>query len=354
MKYSKQVYLGFDQEGKQIRKRFYADTKAELKRKIEEYKADLTPNMSDITFHKYADNWFAVAKSTKSKQTQDAVRTHLKKCAALDHYPLRKITHSQCQMIVNESWDKPHAAKGVADVLRQVFQMAVNDGVIRVNPALNLDRPKIVQASAVLLSEREIDAVKRAELNEQDRLFVTILQTFGLRPAEALALEQTDFDLKNRVLHITKSLELTNDNRSRIKGTKTEVSRDIPIPDALVPVLRAYFRRNTAFLLFTKADGDLYTKSAYKRLQARVWSAVNEALGGDQAHNLVKSRTFYDFRHYRATELYYLCQKGVISPKQAARLLGHSEMVFLKTYSHIDPRKENLDQLYADYDAVNL
>lgn len=328
MKYNKQVYLGYDTNGKQIRKWFHADTKAELKQKIEDYKREMTPNMSDITFGKYAEKWFQASKSTKSKQTQDAVRTHLRKCSALDHYPLRKITHSQLQLIVNESWDRPHAAKGVADVLRQIFQMAVNDGIIRVNPALGLNRPKLIPPQTELMTEGEIEALKAKELNEQDRLFVDILLTFGLRPAEALALEKKDFDLKTKILHITKALELTNDNHSRIKGTKTEVSRDIPLPDSMVKRVK----KLPDGYLFTKSDGNLYTKSAYKRLQQRVW--------GDS------KRTFYDLRHYRATAWYYLCQKGVISTKAAAKLLGHSEMIFLKTYSHLDPSKERYDQLY--------
>ena len=328
MKYNKQVYLGFDQNGKQIRKWFHADTKAELKKKIEEYKAEMTPNMTDVTFKKYADKWFQVSKSTKSKQTQDAARTHLRKCSALDYYPLRKITHSQLQLIVNESWDRPHAAKGVADVLRQVFQAAQNDGIIRVNPALGLERPKLIPPKKELLSESEIDALKNMELSDSDRLFVDILLTFGLRPAEALALEKSDFDFKNKVLHITKSLELTNDNQSRIKGTKTDVSRDIPLPDKMIRRLK----KLPGGYLFTKADGDLYTKSAYKRLQKRVWKD--------------SKRSFYDLRHYRATELYYLCQKGVISTKAAAQILGHSELIFLKTYSHLDPSKERLQDIY--------
>ena len=89
-------------------------------------------------------------------------------------------------------------------------------------------------------------------------------------------------------------------------------------------------------------------------MQERVWRKVNEALGGDENHNLVTHCSFYDFRHWRATLWYYLCQQGVISTKQAAALLGHSEIIFLKTYSHIDDTKENLGGIYPDFDAVNL
>ena len=356
MKYNQQVYLGYNRSGKQIRKWFHADTKAELKNKIEQYKREMekAPNPSDVTFGKYSQDWFKISKGTKSKQTQDAARTHLRKCAALEPYPIRRITRSQLQMVVNESWEHPHSAKGVADVLRQVFQMAVNDGIIPSNIAADLDRPKLRQPTFHLLTEHELEAVKAADLNDQDRLFVTILQTFGLRPAEALALRPADFDLEGKVLHITKALEMTNDNHSQIKGTKTEAVRDIPIPDALIAPLRARFRRKSGFFLFEKGNGGLYTKSAYKRMQERIWSKVNEALGGDQNHSLVKGLTFYDFRHRRATDLYYLCQQGVISTKQAAALMGHSELVFLKTYSHIDETKEKLAEIYPDFTAVNL
>ena len=55
MKYNQQVYLGYDRTGKQIRKWFHADTKADLKKQIEEYKLAMAkaPNPSDITFGKY-------------------------------------------------------------------------------------------------------------------------------------------------------------------------------------------------------------------------------------------------------------------------------------------------------------
>ena len=356
MKYNKQIYLGRDRDGKLIRKWIHAETKTELKNKIEQYKREMekVENPSDITFEKYSQKWLTVSKGTKSKQTQDAARTHLRKCSALDPYPIRKITRSQCQSIVNECWDHPHAAKGVADILRQIFTMAQSDGIIASNPAVRLDRPKILRPKHHLLTERELDAVKNADLSDQDRLLVTILMTFGLRPAEALALSPTDFDLNAKILHIDKAIEMTNDNKSRIKSTKTGEIRDIPIPDALILYFKEQFHGRRSFLLFQKSTGGMHTKSSYKRTQERVWKKVNEALGGSDELNLVEGRSFYDFRHYRATIWYYLCQQGIISPKLASKMLGHSEVIFLSTYSHLDMKHEQIDKLYPDFDAVNL
>ena len=355
-KYMKQVYLGYSDTGKQVKKRVYADTMDELKLKIRQLQNehDLTPNTSEITFGEYSRLWLSVSKGTKSKQTQDVAKTSLRKCAALDRLPIRRITRSQLQAVVNESWEHPHAAKGVADVFRQIFTMAQNDGIIARNPALKLDRPKILRAEHHLLTERELEGIRKADLNEQDRMFVTILQTFGLRPAEALALQPMDFDIPRKILHITKALEMTNDNKSTLKSTKTGEKRDIPIPDCIIPTLKAYFRRNKGFLLFTNKNGQMHTKSSYKRMQQRVWTKVNEALGGDPDHSLVAGRSFYDFRHWRATQWYYLCQKGIVSPKQCAALLGHSEIIFLSTYSHLDPDREKLTEIYPDMQAAEL
>lgn len=344
-KYKKQVYLGFGPDGKQIRKWFYGDTKAELNQNILKYRieAEKVQNPSESTFSEYAEQWFKIYKSDRSKQTQDMYRNALKKCSALDPYPVKKITRSACQKVVAECWQHPRTARIVADTLKQIFKSAVMDGMIALNPAEKLSLPKKAPAKFHLLTEAELEAVDKAKLNDQDRLFVTILRIFGLRPGEALALQPTDFDWKRGVLKITKALELANDGTSRIKETKTGVSREIPIPGQLIPSLRERIRGISGFLLFPKATGGLYTKNAYRRLSERVLKAINEAAGGNDFINLIPDVTLYSFRHRRATDLYYLTQSGQISTKKAAALMGHSELVFLTTYSHIMESRETAD-----------
>ena len=347
MKYKKQVYLGYDSNGKQIRKWFYGETKAELKQNIEHYKEEARKlkNPSEVTFGMYSSHWFRTYKANLAKQTQDMYTNALRKCELIDSIPIRKITRSLCQEVVNGSWEHPSAAEDLADTLKQIFKTAIADGIILANPADGLTLPKKPQSKFYLLTVEDLDKIEKAPLRPADRLLVTILQVFGLRPAEALALQPTDFDFKNKVLHITKALELANDNRSQIKSTKTESTRDIPIPDSLISPLRDHFRANPGFLLFPKADGRPYTKSAYRRTSERILKAVG-----------VPQATLYSFRHRRATDLYYLTQKpgSGLSVKQAAALMGHSEIVFLKTYSHIDPRLEDLTKIYDGLKVENL
>ena len=199
-----------------------------------------------------------------------------------------------------------------------------------------------------LLTECELDALERADLNEQDRMFVTIMRTFGLRPGEALALTVQDFDFSTNTLHIAKALELANDNKPTVKSTKTGVSRDIPIPVALVQQLRAYFGKIKGFLLFTNKYATYHSKSSYTKMSKRILKAWNVALGGDENFNRLPRVTIYSFRHRRATELLYLTQgdNPTISILKAAQLMGHSVNVFLNTYSHIDESQENLQDIY--------
>ena len=343
MKYRKQIHLGYGRDGRQIRKWISADSKTELKKKIEQFREEYhrTPNPSDVTFQKYSENWLTVYKKNRAKQTIDMYRNALRKCTELDPFPVRKITRSMCQEVINESWSHPSAAANIRLTLKQIFKTAIADGIIAVNPAEALSLPKKPESRFYLLTAEDLEKVKNAPLNDQDRLFVTVLQVFGLRPAEALALQPTDFDFDEGVLHITKSLELTNDNESTIKSTKTGVSRDIPIPEELSTSLKAQIRQNKAFYLFSKRDNSLYTKSAYRRLSERIMKACGLP---DQA-------TLYSFRHRRATDLYYLTQTAGsgVTTKFASQILGHSELVFLSTYSHVDDSQESKN-IYRNFD----
>ena len=346
MKYNKQVSFGYDRSGKRIRKWFHADTKTELNIKIEEYKAELrkVSNPSSVTFGEYSQKWLDTYKKNRSKQTIDMYQNALKKCRELDPYPIKKITQSLCQTVINESWEHPSTASKIRLTLKQVFRTAQADGIVATNPADALTLPKKPNSRFYLLTKEDIEKIKNAPLNDADRLFVTVLLLFGLRPAEALALQPTDFDFDNKILHITKSLELSNDNNSRIKNTKTDACRDLPIPAEVIPSLKAQISRFKAFYLFTKQDNSLYTKSAYRRLSERIIKTCD-----------IPKATLYSFRHRRATDLYYLTQQAGsgLSTKKAAELMGHSEMIFLSTYSHVDSDQES-QNIYANFDFSSV
>lgn len=336
-KYHKYLQVGFRSDGSRIRKHFYGSSQAELDQNIRNYfiQASKTKNPSDITFGKYAKKWFDIYKANKSAATREMYSNALKKMDAIDLMELRKITKTDCQQVVNQ-----YAGRRTAEVLKmtlkQIFNTAIDDGIISSNPARNLELLKRRPEEKRAFTEREKEMIREAGLPPMERMFVNILLTFGLRPGEALALHRSDLDLRKGVLHVTKAVEFDG-NKPRLKGTKTEVCRDIPIPEQLLKYILTYIGNDKNILLFHKKDGTLMTKTSYYKFSQRILKAIG-----------IPNITMYYFRHNRATELYYLCQRGIISTKKAAALMGHSELVFLKTYSHLLEEKENTAELYKD------
>ncbi len=341
MKYHRQITIGYQPDGKRVRKWFHSNTKSGLEEEIRQFRnaAEKVSNPSDVTFGEYAKTWIETYKSHTAKQTQEMYESAKKKCERLDPFEIRKVTKTMCQQIINEHWSHPRTAEIVATYLKQVFKSAISDGIMATSPMTGVALPKKQTKEKHLLTEKEMEAARNAQLNDSDRLFLDILITFGLRPAEALALTPADFDMKSRVLHITKAVEMGNDGTSRVKSTKTGISRDIPLPSEWPNPPKS------GFYLFTRRNGQLYNKSAYRRLSERILKAMGTVHPGV---------TLYSFRHRRATDLYYLTQKGVISTAQAAALMGHSEEVFIKTYRHIDPGMEQLQKIYDQKNEENV
>ena len=335
-KYHKYLQVGFRSDGSRIRKHFYGSSQAELDQNIRNYfiQASKTKNPSDITFGAYAKKWQEIYKANKSAATREMYSNALKKMDAIDLMELRKITKTDCQQVVNQ-----YAGRRTAEILKmtlkQIFNTAIDDGIISSNPARNLELLKRKADEKRAFTKEEKEIIKKAKLPTMERMFVNILLTFGLRPGEALALSRFDIDFNKKILHITKSVEFDGNNPN-LKGTKTEVSRDIPIPNKLLKYIRKYIAEDKNTLLFHKRDGSLMTKSSYVKFTKRILDEIGLPI------------TMYYFRHNRATELYYLCQKGIISTKKAAALMGHSELIFLKTYSHLLEEKENTKELYKD------
>lgn len=337
-KYHKYLQVGIRSDGSRIRKHFYGSSQAELDRNIREYfvQASKTKNPSDISFGAYSKKWFTIYKANKSAKTREMYSSALKKFDAIDALELRKITKSDCQQVVNQ-----YAGRRMAEILRltlnQIFDTAIEDGIITSNPAKKLELKKRKPEEKRAFTDKEKEKIREADLPTMERMFVNILLAFGLRPGEALALTRSDLDLKRKVLHVTKAVEFDGNNPN-LKGTKTEVVRDLPIPKQLLKYIRKYIDDNGSnLLLFHKEDGTLMTKSAYRCFKKRILNAIG-----------ISDITLYHFRHNRASELYYLCQKGIISTKKAAALMGHSELIFLKTYSHILEENEKTEELYKD------
>jgi len=348
-KYCKQIDLGYKPNGSRNRQRIYYNSQAEFNRKYAElykkYEEYRNPDL--ITLGKYIDIWTEAYLSKREAQTIEYYETGLKKFELLSHKPLREITKTDLQAIINDNREHPRTCRKIKQIISKIMESAIDDGYINFNPAKRLDLPPYKAVEKRALTDQEDAAIKRVELPPMEHMGLMLLYVFGLRPEELRALNRNSFDFKNMTMTISNAVAFKY-NTPYLKDTKNHKVRVLPIPEVLLPELKEYLRNLDGLYLFYCSTDPLMTKSAFTKFTYRIFKTINAELGGNNNLNVLNGMTLYTFRHNVGTRLYYT--EGLTNKMKAA-FMGHSEEVFLKTYSHLDESKEDLSKYF---DAINL
>jgi integrase len=155
-----------------------------------------------VVFPWYRRSW----KPSTAKTTEDRIDHHILK--ELGNQPLSFFTRETLQNFLDKkaaSKRKPRRKKGKENVegkellshstiahlrwdLRQLFRMAVNDGLLPRNPAELLHTPKPARRDKRVLSLDELCTILSA-LPLRERLIISLAAISGLRPGEILALQ---------------------------------------------------------------------------------------------------------------------------------------------------------------------
>lgn len=339
-KKSKQISLGYDPvSGKRIRKRIYYTSEASFKRQEKEAIALYARKgiSTSMTYEQYLNRWWEAYISPLAINTQRSYQTTLNNTKSLYSRQMSKITRVDLQKIINSISNHPTTCKKLCVLLNNIWENAVFDDVVSKNITKGLKRPVCPKSERKALTAKELEAIERANFSEQEQLLVNILRQFGLRPGEALALTKSDFNRREGTLTICKSLSHDGE-KPFLKDTKTHNTRVLPVPAEFFDLLP---KGNKSIYLFTNKDGQLLTKKQEHNLAQSIIQKVNKEMGGTKTLKATRM-VLYSFRHTKATELYYA--EG-ISHKAAAAYLGHSEEMFIRTYSHLDESKEELEVL---------
>ena len=336
----KRISLGTDPlTGKQLRVRIRGKDEKELLReetKVRtEYENGINPSL--IQFGKYAAKWVKLYKSQREEATRAMYEHILDKLSSLNHMPIRNIRSMDLQGLINANAQHPRTCEQMLLTAKQIFNHAIEDGIISRNPASNVELPKRKTPDRRILTDAERTAIMNAKLDESDRMFTLVLFYFGLRPAEALALMASDF--KDNTLTVSRALTFENNYIPHVKGTKTDNVRTLPVPVACREELQEYRSKLDSPYLFTQRGGGPPSKSSLKRKWQRIKRAINAELGGTDDICLCPDLKPYIFRYSYATTLYY----SGISIKKAAYLMGHADTsMILKIYAQIDDSQEDL------------
>ncbi len=209
-----------------------------------------------------------------------------------------------------------------ASVLRQALALAIRDGTITTNPIDGLEPASHQAKRPDPLSLGEVDLILadlRKHYHPQVANYFEVKFFTGLRTSESLALQWGSIDWRLRHLVVSEAIVL-GEHKDR---TKTNSTRTVQINSRALAALQA--QKAHTFLAGTLVFTDPKTGERWVddwTPREMYWRPALRRLG-------IRYRSPYETRHTYAT---MLLMSGV-TPAYAARQLGHSVEMFLRTYS---------------------
>ena len=233
----------------------------------------------------------------------------------------------------------------VATTLSGMFEQAFKNQIINKNPIPLTTVPKArnIKKERRVLTLREQEALLSYSDGTLKDLIEVSLST-GMRTGEVRALEWSDIDFKNKIIHVTGTLtEIAGKAFKDTPKTKTS-RRDIPMLDN---VERIFLKRKEEQKIRKAALGDKYkgkeglenlifksgrgtpvSNSCYVRMLNRAVEKINNA-GMEFEH--VHPHTL---RHTFATR----CIENGMPPQVLKAILGHSSLAMtMDLYAHVLP-----------------
>lgn len=363
--YQKQITIGRNADGSYKRKTVYGKTQKELDDKIAELKHQLSIGIridDDSTFNEVANIWiknYRVVNNTPWAQSQERI-THLHLIPYLGNIKVKQLTKFDLQSLMNTMRDDGFSTstmKKARDIAAQIIEVAVDKKIILANPFKGVTVAEIPPKERRALTEEEIDLVTRTWKGHRIGYAVMVMLFCGLRRGEILALDWSDFDFKEKVLHVTKSVVFKK-NVPIIKDPKSKAGiRDVPLPDFLIPILKGVPKQGMVFL--PSQQGERMTGSAYDRAWDSYEHYLNIQAGGHTASRSRKKLVVVDhitahmLRHTYASLLY----EAGVDLKSAQRILGHSDIeTTIEIYTHLTKKKEAqaIDSINKHFEATYM
>src|SRR6185437_1365237 len=129
----------------------------------------------------------------------------------------------------------PNSRRNILQMVRRIFQMAVEEGAIDRNPCAGI-QVKVPEVEQKVLTSTEVGVLLREAKLTQHRFFpmwFMALKT-GMRSGELMALCWTDIDLEGRTIQVSKAWS----SKNAFGPTKTQRTRVVPISEDLEKFLK--------------------------------------------------------------------------------------------------------------------
>lgn len=220
------------------------------------------------------------------------------------------------------------------DLVRSIFNDAVNDGILPATPCRLRGAGKPRRSKDVDALPADVLVQYLAAAPDHYRTMLYVAATCALRSGELRGLRRRDVDLRNGVLHIRQQVIKPTRDRHLVyefAPVKTDAGRrDIAMPDVVAEAMRQWIGAHPVTgpdaLVFPARDGhspmnDSMLNKAHKKAAAAVGRP-----------NL----TIHDMRRTAAT----LAAQGGATTYEVMRLLGHTRPDVAMLYQRTDAERD--------------
>lgn len=244
--------------------------------------------------------------------------------------------------------------KRVHGVLASIFDGAVRDRRISVNPARDVKTPRKTSKHRAYLTHQQVERLATASRYPE---FIRFLAYTGLRWGEAAGLRVKHVDVKRRRVQVEENAVIIN-GRFEIGTPKTHERRTVPYPAFLDEAIAEVVNGKSGDAILWPADEGGYLRpgnaqsgwftGAVRRMKLEDKKAVAEAKTSKEPEPPVVPRvTPHDLRHTAAS----LAISAGANVKAVQRMLGHaSAAMTLDTYT--DLFDDDLDTVADALDAA--
>lgn len=328
----------------------------ELRKTIE---AGLYTKNRNITLDGYFEEWLEGKRNATKGNTLKSYKAYYYKhiSPVLGSRKVQKIERREVLRLQNEVSMKlaTTTSNMVIKTLKIVLNDAMKDDIIAKNPAAGIKDMKDTSVKATESYHRALTQEEQAAFMAELKTdffyeFIALLLTTGMRQGEAAALNWSDIDYKQNVIHITKTV--TYDENGKIKigdSPKSEAGqRDIPMNDTIKEILKAQ-KKKSAMLQSTNviAFDDRIFSTVYGNIinSNRVNKSITTCLKALEAKGIyIEHFTAHAFRDTFATR--YIEQGGNMQTLKT--ILGHNSIsLTMDLYSHVLPntKQKEMDSI---------
>ncbi len=314
-------------------------TKREAEREAHKLENDATRGLaldrrrSKITFRDYVANYYWPAAQHLEPTTRAAYQSNLDRhfFPCFGGIKMSAIIASEVQVWVNEAVASGLSARSVVKYhafLHAIFERAVVDQVVVVNPCHHTALPKVVQTPKVAVTPEQFDALL-AQVPDDHKVMVLLAIETGLRWGELVALRPVDIDfatgvvaVRRVVLEVSKKITNASTVHTIREYPKDNEHREVAIGAPLTRAIKTHMircGRRDEDLLFSTEAGTPISRNTFR---SRVWLP---AIGSSGLRRQVR---FHDLRGAHASWLL----AGGADLKVVMDRLGHRQITTTQQY----------------------